>query len=108
MSYTVLLTDDVARDLESLYDYVFEHDSPEKADHLLKKIEQAFSKLTSLPHRGTYPAELSELGNREYRQVFFKPYRVIYRVIGKSVYIYLISDGRPDMQTLLNQRLLSH
>ncbi len=107
MTYTVLLTDAAARDLEALYEYVFEHDSPDKADHLLKKIELAFSKLSNLPHRGTYPVELSDLGNREYRQVFFKPYRVIYRVIRKSVYIYLICDGRRDMQTLLNQRLLS-
>lgn len=46
------------------------------------------------------------MGIREYRQTFFKPYRVIYRVIGQRVYIYLIADGRRDMQTLLARRLL--
>ena len=46
------------------------------------------------------------LGVREYRQTFFKPYRVIYRVVGECVYVYLIADGRRDMQALLQRRLL--
>jgi toxin ParE1/3/4 len=46
------------------------------------------------------------LGIREYREVFFKPYRLIYRIIGNKVYIMLIVDGRRDMQSLLQRRLL--
>jgi toxin ParE1/3/4 len=46
------------------------------------------------------------LGIREYRQIYFKPYRVIYRVMDKQVVIYLIADGRRDMQSLLTRRLL--
>jgi toxin ParE1/3/4 len=38
--------------------------------------------------------------------VYFKPYRVIYRVMNAKVFVYLIVDGRRDMQTLLTQRLL--
>jgi len=59
-----------------------------------------------LPARGNYPKELVALGFREWRGVFFKPYRIIYRVIGKDVYVYLIADGRRDMQSLLAWRLL--
>jgi toxin ParE1/3/4 len=43
---------------------------------------------------------------RDFRQVFFKPYRVIYRIRDRSVFIYLIADGRRDMQPLLARRLL--
>lgn len=50
--------------------------------------------------------ELLALGIREYRQTHFKPYRLIYRVSGKQVIIYLIADGRRDMQTLLMRRML--
>ena len=46
------------------------------------------------------------LGVREYREIFFKPYRIIYRVINKNVYVLLIADGRRDMQTLLQRRLI--
>jgi len=49
---------------------------------------------------------LLHLGIREYRQTIFKPYRMIYRIIGKTVYIYLIADGRRNMQALLERRLL--
>ena len=35
-----------------------------------------------------------------------KPYRVIYRVVGSQVVIYLIVDGRRDMQSVLARRLL--
>lgn len=31
---------------------------------------------------------------------------MIYRVIGRQVFIYLIADGRRDMQALLQRRLL--
>jgi toxin ParE1/3/4 len=59
-----------------------------------------------LPERGSYPKELLALGIKEYRQTFFKPYRAIYRIVGRRVYVYLIADGRRDMQSLLARRLL--
>ena len=62
--------------------------------------------LTELPERGVYPRELISLGIRDYREIFFKPYRIIYRILNKTVYAYLIVDGRRDMQTLLQNRLL--
>jgi toxin ParE1/3/4 len=58
------------------------------------------------PTRGSPPKELRALGDKEYRQVFFKPYRLIYRVVGQQVVIYLIADGLRDTQSLLARRLL--
>jgi len=106
MSFPVLLTADAARDLEDIYQYVAVHDAPGKADNLLTNIENVFSRLSEFPERGVYPRELSALGIREYREVFFKPYRLIYRFLDNKVYVVLIVDGRRDMQTLLQRRLL--
>jgi toxin ParE1/3/4 len=106
MKYQVFLTDDAAKDLEDLYDYIEFHDAPEKADYVLEKIETAFSSLVDNPERGTYPNELIAVGLREYREIYFKPYRIIYRVITQHVYVMVIADGRRDMQTLLQRRLL--
>jgi len=64
------------------------------------------SSLSESPNRGAYPKELLVLGIRDYREIFFKPYRVIYRVLGNVVHVFLIADGRRDMQTLLQRRLL--
>jgi toxin ParE1/3/4 len=107
MPYEVLLTNDASRDLEELYDYIALHDAPGKADHILDQIEKAFSRLSEFPERGAYPNELLTIGIREYREVFFKPYRIIYRIMNKNVYILLIVDGRRDMSALLHRRLLN-
>lgn len=106
MSNPVFLTEDAAGDLEDLYEYIFGQAGPEQADYVLERIEAALESLTASPHRGAWPNELLDLGIREYREVFFKPYRIIYRVIDKSVYVVLIVDGRRDMQSLLQRRLL--
>jgi len=106
MPYKVLLTDSAARDLEELDTYIAQHDSPVAAEHVLARIEEKIDGLSEFPERGVYPQELSSLGVREYREIFFKPYRIIFRIIKNKVYIYLIVDGRRDMQTLLQQRLI--
>jgi len=73
---------------------------------VLEQIEQTFSRLPEFPERGTYPKELAASGKSEFCEIFFKPYRIIYRIMGKDVYVLLIVDGRRDMQTLLQRRLL--
>ena len=106
MPYAVFSTADAARDLEELYYYIARHDVPGKAEHVLARIEKILSSLSESPERGTYPKELLALGIRDYREIFFKPYRVIYQVISDKVHVLLIVDGRRDMQALLQRRLL--
>ena len=107
MAFEVLLTDDAVLDLEDLYSYIAEHDTPQSADYVLDRLEKTILSLAEFPKRGPYPPELIALGIRDYRQVFFKPYRVIYRVMDKAVYVYVIADGRRDLQSLLQRRLLN-
>ena len=102
----VHLTNDAVRDLEEIYQYIARRDGPGRADHVLDRIENAFTSLAQNPQRGSFPRELLDIGIREYREVYFKPYRIIYRVIGDSVYVMTIADGRRDMRGLLERRLL--
>jgi len=104
--YEVLLTAGAERDLESLYNYIAEFDTRANANYVLDRLMKVVASLATFPERGNYPRELLALGIREYRQIMFKPYRVIYRVVAKRVYIYVIADGRRDMQSLLARRLL--
>lgn len=106
MRYQVLLTEGAYRDLEELFNYVAEHDSLGRAEALLDHINATIESLATHPNRGAAPKELTAVGLHEYRQLFYKPYRIIYRVAEKRVYIYLIADGRRDFQSLLAQRLL--
>jgi toxin ParE1/3/4 len=105
MRFEELLTEHAERDLEELYDYIAEHDTPGNAVRAVDRIEKALQSLSTFPERGSHPKELLVLGIREYRQIFFKPYRMIYRVMQQRVYVYLIVDGRRDMQTLLARRM---
>ena len=104
--YEVLLTQGAEQDLESIYDYIAEFDCKANADYVLDRLLEVVESLAAFPERGAYPKELVALGIRDYRQTAFKPYRVIYRVIGQKVYIYVIADGRRDIQSLLARRLL--
>ena len=106
MSFLVQLTDDATRDLEDICDYIDRHDVPGRADYVLEQLEKAFSSLSEYPERGNYPTELLDIGIREYREIFFRPYRIVYRVMENNVYVLLIADGRRDMQTLLQRCLL--
>jgi toxin ParE1/3/4 len=104
--FEVLLTEGAERDLEAIYDYIAEADSAACAGGMLDGLMEAAKDLSKFPERGSYPKELVALGIKEYRQVFFKSWRLIYRTTGKQVVVYLIADGRRDMQSLLARRLL--
>lgn len=106
MVFTVYLTRDARKDLLEIYDYILSHDGSRKATYVLSKIEKALETLSAFPERGARPDELLQLGIREYRQIFFKPYRILYRTVGPGVYVMLIADGRRNMQALLEQRFL--
>lgn len=106
MPFEVLLTADAVRDLEQIVEWIAENDSPARSAQVLDRIEAAIAALARFPDRGAHPGELLALGMREYRETSFKPYRIIYRVEGKRVHVYLIADGCRDMQSLLARRLL--
>ena len=106
MRFEVRLTADAVRDLEEIDDWISKHDSPAKAAHVAASIEAAIATLKRFPERGRHPAELLALGIRDYRETFFKPYRILYYVEGKGVYVTVIADGRRNMQALLGRRLL--
>lgn len=104
--YDVLLTEGAEQDLESIHDYISEFDCVANANYVLDRLMDVAEGLAHFPERDSYPKELVALGIKEYRQTAFKPYRVIYRVVGSQVVIYLIVDGRRDMQSVLARRLL--
>jgi toxin ParE1/3/4 len=105
--YTVAIDRDVEKDLEDIADYVAAHDSVRHAMDLVGNIERQIERLATLPHRGPHPKELLDYGNRDFREVYFRAYRILYRVLGKEVVVVLIADGRRDMRSLLARRLLA-
>lgn len=106
MKFSVHLVAEAEKDIDELYFYVAQHDSAEKASKLLGNIEKTIMSLETLPHRGHYPPELERIGVFDFREVFFKPYRIIYEVVKADVFVHCVLDGRRDLQDLLQQRML--
>lgn len=106
MRYDVRITEAAERDLFDIWEYVALNDAPGKADDLLERLEQTCENLRTSPARRHIPPELDRIGVDSYREVHFKPYRIIYETVGRIVYVHAILDGRRDLQSLLERRLL--
>jgi len=100
--FQVRLTSEAEKDIEDIYYYI----AKKNAEYVLDKLEEIILALDAYPERGSYPPELSRQGIHEFREVMFKPYRAIYEILGNKVIVHLCVDGRRDMTTLLERRLL--
>lgn len=106
MKYTVFTTESADLDLLDIHLYIELNDSPERADNVLDGIEDKISGLSNMPEKGHHPPELARIGVNNFREIHYKPYRIIYSIEGSSVIVNCVLDGRRDMQTLLHQRLV--
>lgn len=106
MRYNVNLVRSAEDDLYEIHRYLELHASAEEADTLLDSIERVILSLGKLPEHGHYPPELERIGIKEYREIHYKPYRIIFAIHNSDVVVHCVLDGRRDMQTLLQQRLL--
>ena len=104
--YRVRIVREAEEDLAELVEYIVRNDSVERADYVLEKLITLCERLEQHPERGHFLPELGSLGIKNYREVHFKPYRIIYEAIGRDVFILLIVDGRRSLQTILERRLL--
>ncbi len=104
--YDVRFDQDAEDDLFDIYTFVAVNDSLEKADRLFAALRQTCLKLRKLPLRGNIPPELFEIGVTEFRELHCKSYRIIYSAESSTVYVHCVLDGRRDIQSLLQERLL--
>lgn len=104
--FEVFLTSEAERDLEDLVDYIERHDSPESATYVFERIKETILKLETLPSRGRIVPELKDVGLTDFREIPFKPYRIVYFVSARRVFVHCIFDGRRDVEDVLSERFL--
>jgi len=102
----VRIVREAEEDLAELVDYIAQHDSVERANYVVERLITVCERLEQHPERGHFLPELRSLGIKTYREVHIKPYRIIYEVVGREVFILLIVDGRRSFQAILERRLL--
>jgi len=106
MIFNVFLASDAESDIINIYEYIFNNDSPVKAQYVFDRIKETINNLKTDPERGHTPKELEMSGVYEYVEIYFKPYRIIYQINKNDVIIHCILDGRRDIEDLLHKRLL--
>lgn len=104
--FEVRISKGAESDLETLHNYIAANRSDAEADELLDGILDKIITLETFPLRGPICPELDRLGIQEFRQIYHGPYRLIYRVNDKIVYVMIIADSRRNMKALLERRLL--
>lgn len=105
MSFKIVVSGDARRDIEDIHNYISEHSGTVIAGNIVDAFEAKIASLGALAERGNYPKELAALGNRDYRELHHKPYRIIFRVEDERVVIYAVVDGRRNMEDFLRRRL---
>ena len=106
MKFNVYITAGAERDIYGIYSYIVCNDSVENADYVFEKLEQTCLTLGFFPQKGHMPPELERIGVLTYREIHFKPYRIIYEIRNKDVFVHAVLNGRRDLQDLMERRLL--
>jgi len=105
-SYHIIWTERAEKDLLTIVSYIARK-HPSNAVNILRKIKKATSRLYHTPTRGRMIPELQEQGVLQYRELVITPWRVMYKISGKSVFIMSVLDSRQNIEDILLERLLN-
>jgi toxin ParE1/3/4 len=91
-------------DLKNIVLYIAD-DSPTNARAIFEKIKESASNLTQLPERGRIGPELQDQGITLYRELIVAPWRLIYRISDRKIYVLSVLDSRQNVEDILLKRL---
>jgi len=103
--YDVRWSDTAENDLISIVEYIAA-DSPSKPSEIFETIGKKASNLYTFPERGRVVPELRDQGITQYRELIIAPWRIIYRISEKRVYVLSVLDSRRNVEDILLQRLI--
>jgi toxin ParE1/3/4 len=89
--YQVNLTQQAQNDLEQIFYYIAD-DSINNAANFVLKLEKKVYSLEIFPDRNPFIPE-NEFFGTDYRHLIYKKYRIVYRIVEKSVFILRIFHG---------------
>lgn len=102
--YVVKILEPAQAELEEIARLYLSLVGPESARKITNKIYNALEQLAQFPLSGPAMRE-TELRNLGYRFLVVEKYIVIYRLIGDTIFVYHIFDGRSDYPTLFRSEL---
>jgi toxin ParE1/3/4 len=103
--YAVAWSETAERDLLAIIEYIAD-DSPSRAYDVFKEVRRKASSLRSFPERGRVVPELQGQGITQYHELITGPWRIIYRISEKHVYVLSALDSRRSVEDILLGRLI--
>ena len=103
-AYTVLWTEQAARDVEDVARWIG-RDDPVMARNVLTRLRKRAATLRAHPTRGRPVPELERAGLTTWRELMETPWRIIYRIEDDRVIVLAVFDDRRDIEDVLFHRL---
>jgi toxin ParE1/3/4 len=103
--HEIIWTDVAENDLREIISYI-SIDSHQKALTILKNIKKSASNLYTLPERGRIVPELQAQGILQYRELIIPPWRLLYRIDERKIYVLSVIDSRRNVEDILLSRLV--
>ena len=73
---------------------------------LLDSLEQKITSLKNAPERWHGVPELSRIHATGFKEIHFKPFRIIYQIVDNAVFVHGVFNGRRELRELLERLLL--
>ena len=104
--FAVFWADSAQQDLADIIEYI-SLDSLQSAEKIFHEIKNYAMKLENFPERGRFVPELHYHNIDNYRELIMTPWRLIYRIDEKKVYVIAFIDGRRNLEDILLKRILN-
>lgn len=103
--WVIVYGDGAKGDILGITDFIA-RDSSINAEKALERIKGRIGSLITMPERGRVVPELLWHGISDIREVFEKPWRIMYQFSAKEVLIVAVYDGRRHLNDVLTERFL--
>jgi len=104
-NYEVIWSNVAENDLKNIIEYIAV-DRPSNALKIFKNLKQKASSLYTFPDRGRIVPELRSHAILQYRELIIAPWRILYRISKKYVYVLSVLDSRQNIEDILLNRLI--
>ena len=104
--HEVIWSNIAENDLTNIIEYIAV-DSTSNAVKIFKKIKKRASNLYHSPERGRIVPELRDHGIFQYRELVIPPWRIMYRISEKNIYVLSVLDSRQNIEDILLKRLVN-
>lgn len=104
-TYKMIWTHVAESDLKEIIEYS-SLDRPQSALKILNEILDKASDLYDLPERGRIVPELQSQGIFQYRELVLPPWRLIYKILDRTIIVLSVIDSRQNVEDILLKRMI--